>query len=51
MFKSIFNLAEDVARVVTAPVEILSDIAQVVTKPSADLAQDIVDEVKGLIDD
>jgi hypothetical protein len=51
MFKSILNLAEDVARVVTAPIEILADGAQVVTKPSAKLAQDIVNEVKGLIGD
>lgn len=51
MFKSIVNLFEDVTRIATAPVEILSDIAQVVTKPSADIAQDVVDVAKGLIDD
>jgi hypothetical protein len=51
MFKSVFNVLEDVTRVVTAPVEVLVDLAQVVTKPSAELAQDIVNEVKGLIDD
>ena len=51
MFKSVFNVLEDVTRVVTAPVEVLADLAQVVTKPAADAAQTVVDEVKGLIDD
>jgi len=51
MFKSIFSVLEDVTRVVTAPVEVLADMAQLVTKPVADAAQTIVDEVKGLTDD
>ncbi|MCA6391255.1 MAG: hypothetical protein IM607_07725 [Cytophagales bacterium] len=51
MFKSIVNLFEDVTRIVTAPVEVFADTAQVVTKPIADIAQDVVDAAKGLIDD
>lgn len=51
MFKSIVNLFEGVTRIATAPVEVFADTAQVVTKPIADIAQDVVDVAKGLIDD
>lgn len=46
MFDSLFGTIANVARVVTAPVEIAADIAEAVTKPIADLAQDVVDTVK-----
>lgn len=51
MFKSIVNLFEDVTRIATAPVEVLTDTARVITKPIADTAQNVVDAAKGLIDD
>jgi len=46
MFKSIFGLVEDVATVVTAPVEVAVDLTRCVTKPLADAAEAVTDEVK-----
>lgn len=41
-----WGLIRDVARVVTAPIEIASDVVRAVTKPAAEVAQDCVDVVK-----
>jgi len=46
MFDSLFKTVVNVARVVTAPVEIIADVAQAVTKPIADIAQEVVDVIK-----
>lgn len=51
MFNSLFNLAGDALKIVAAPVEIAADLARVVTKPVADIADDVVDSVKDLTDD
>ena len=40
MFKSLFGLVDDVASIVTAPVEIAADLTRVVTKPIADLSKE-----------
>ena len=46
MLNSVFGLVSDVARIVTAPVEIAVDAARVVTQPVAETLQEVVDEVK-----
>jgi len=46
MFGSLFDLAEDVCDIVSAPVEIVAETARVVTKPIADVAKEVVEEVK-----
>lgn len=46
MLRSLLNITGDLVRVVTAPVEIAADLAATVTKPVADVAQDIVDDIK-----
>lgn len=42
----LFDLLGDVVRIATAPIEIAADIATAVTKPVAEVAQDIVDTIK-----
>ena len=51
MFKSIFNVAADVVKIAVAPIEIAADLTHVVTKPVAELAEDVVDMVKAAIDE
>lgn len=51
MFKSLLGIVEDTARIVTAPVEVALDLTSAVTKPVADLSQDVVDEVKEATED
>ena len=51
MFDSIFGVAGDVLRVVTAPIEIAADAAKAITQPLAEAAQEVVDSVKELKDD
>lgn len=46
MFKSLLDVATDVAKIAAAPVEMVADAARVVTKPVADLAGEARDEVK-----
>lgn len=46
MLKGLIGIAGDVVKTVTAPVEIATDITRAVTKPVADLAEDLVEEVK-----
>jgi len=46
MFGSLLKLTKDVAEIVTAPVEIAIDAARVVTKPTADMVQDAVKDLK-----
>ena len=46
MFKSLFGIAEDLIKVVAAPIEIAADVTRSVTKPVADVAQEAVKEIK-----
>jgi hypothetical protein len=50
LFESVVDLATDVVKVAAAPVEIAVDLAGAVVKPVAEVAQDIVKEVKSLKD-
>ncbi|CAX65039.1 gp58 protein [Vibrio phage VP585] len=49
--KSLTSVAGDALRVATAPVEVAVDAARIVTSPVADVAQEIVDEVKAAADE
>lgn len=46
LFDSLVNVAVDVADVVTAPVKVCVDVAATVTKPVANVANEIVHEVR-----
>ena len=46
MFKALFGLVDDVASIVTAPVEIAADLTRVVTKPIADLSKEAAEAIK-----
>jgi len=50
LFKSVADLAADVATVVVAPVAVVVDFAGAAAKPVAEVAQDMVNEVKNLRD-
>lgn len=50
LFKSVVDLAADVATVVVAPVEVAVDLAGAVVKPVAEAAQELVKDVKSLKD-
>jgi len=51
MFKSLVKLTEDVVDIATAPIEIGIDTVRGVTKPMAESAQEVVKEVKEMVDD
>lgn len=46
-----FGLVGDLFKVVAAPVVIAADLARVVTKPVADLAEEVVREVSSAVKD
>lgn len=46
LFDSLIDLAVDTTRIVTAPVEVVVDVAAAAIKPIADGAQSIVDSAK-----
>ena len=47
MFKSLLDLAVNTVRIVTAPVEVVVNVANdFIVKPVAELAQDVVDELQ-----
>jgi hypothetical protein len=46
MFDSIFGAVADTVKIVTAPVSVAADIARTVTKPLAEVSEDIVESVK-----
>lgn len=46
----IFDLLTDIVKIAVAPIEIVANVAQVVTKPIAEVAEEIVDASKDLID-
>jgi hypothetical protein len=49
-FMGIFDLLTDVVKIAVAPIEIVANIAQVVTKPVVEIAEEIVDATKDLAD-
>lgn len=51
MFKSLIGIVEDVAKIAIAPVSIAADITRTVTKPLADAAEAVADEVGDLTKD
>lgn len=46
MFGSLLGVITDTAKIVAAPLEIAADLTRVVTKPVAELAQEVAKEVK-----
>lgn len=46
-----FGLLTDIARTVAAPIQVVSDLTRAVTKPVADLAQEVTQEVSSSIKD
>ena len=48
LFDSCLDLVSDVAKAVVAPVEVVIDVADAIVKPIAEVAQDVVEEVKDL---
>lgn len=46
MLGSLFGIVTDVAKVVVAPVAIAAEVTRAVTKPIADGAEAVVEEVK-----
>ena len=46
LLKSVVDLGSDVVKVAVAPVEIAVDVTKAVIKPVAEVATDIVEEVK-----
>lgn len=48
MFGSLFGLVEDTVKIATAPIEIAVEVTRVVTKPLADVAEEIVEGVKNV---
>ena len=45
MLKSLFGLVTDVTKIITAPVEITTDIVRKCTKPIADISQEVVEDM------
>ena len=50
LFKSVADLAADVVQVAVAPVEIVAELAGAAVKPIAEVAKDLVADVKSLKD-
>lgn len=50
MFGSLFGVVTDVVKIATAPVEIAVDLVSVPVKLVADVAEEVVKEVKSLKD-
>jgi hypothetical protein len=46
----IFDLLSDVVEIAVAPVKIVANVAQVVTKPIAKIAEELVEDSKDLTD-
>lgn len=49
MFRSLFGIAGDVAKVVIAPVEIAVDVTRSVTKPIGELAEQAAKGIKEIV--
>ncbi|WP_298406517.1 hypothetical protein [Janthinobacterium sp.] len=50
LLKSLGGLAADVVQVVAAPVEMVVDVAAAAVKPAAEVAKELVADVKSLKD-
>lgn len=50
MFGSLLNLGSDLVDIATAPVKVAAGVARVVTKPVADVANEVVKEVEDALD-
>lgn len=50
LFKSLTDLAGDVAAVVVAPIEMAVDLTGAAVKPLAEAANDLTDDIKSLKD-
>jgi hypothetical protein len=50
LLESLVDLTTDVVKVVAAPVEMAVDLAGAVVKPVAEVASDLVDDIKSLKD-
>jgi hypothetical protein len=48
MLGSLFGLVTDVVKIAAAPIEVALDVTRVVTKPVADIAEEVVDTAKEL---
>lgn len=48
IFDSVFELAKDVTKIVVAPVEMVADLAGAAVKPLAEVAEDLVKDIKSL---
>lgn len=48
MFGSLLKLTKDLVTIVTAPVEIAIDLTGAVVKPIAEVAEEIVDDIKDI---
>jgi hypothetical protein len=49
MFKSLFGIVGDVAKVALAPVEITIDVTRSVTKPIGELASEAAKSIKEIV--
>jgi hypothetical protein len=47
----IFDLASDLVKIAIAPVEVAADLTRVVTKPVADIATTVQEEVEEMVSD
>lgn len=51
LFDSLTDLTKNVVDIVKAPVEIAVDVAKGATKPMADMANEVVEDVKKEVDE
>lgn len=51
LVKSTLKLTEDVVDIAVAPVEVVVDTARMATKPLAEAAEEITEDVKEMVDD
>lgn len=51
MLKNLLNIAEDITDFVKAPVEVTLELTEAVTRPIADISNEIVVETKDLLED
>ena len=51
MFKSLFNLAGNIVDIAIAPVRVVAATAELVTKPIADMCNEVAAEAEDLADD
>lgn len=51
LVKSVGKLAEDVVGIAVAPVEVVVDVTRMATKPIAEAAEELADDVKDMADE